>query len=87
VSAALKAVQYALHRAQTDPDFHDVCCPFTQTFALLCEAEAELTGRNVEEVKATRRRHSFGERPSRRQELQERVEELEQRLANHGGAL
>ena len=44
------AIEYALHRIQTNPDMHFVAGPGTETFHLLCEAEAELTGTTLASV-------------------------------------
>jgi hypothetical protein len=77
---AQEAISYALTQVQTRADFHYVCCPFTQLFALLCEAEAELTGRPVDEVRAARSKTTFTGK-SRVEELQEKVEQLEEEKA------
>lgn len=63
-SRADAAVAHILNRIQTDPDLHYYAGPFTETFALLCAAEAERTGLDVEEV--TKRRSQDRQPPHRR---------------------
>jgi len=54
VDAAVKAVRHTLDRSQTDADFGYLVGPGTQSFRLLCEAEAALSGRPVAEISAAR---------------------------------
>lgn len=48
------AVKHALDRSQVDPDFGYYCGPFTETYELLCAAEAAHLGRPVDEIKRWR---------------------------------
>lgn len=53
-TAAQKACAYILNRIQTDPDLRYYAGPFTETFHLLCAAQAECTGRPLAEIEAAR---------------------------------
>ena len=74
----LEAVEYALVRVRRDPDFADVMIA-TETLSLMVDAIAAAYPRDRAEVMA-RALDSETSRKSRRQELQERVDELERRL-------
>ena len=53
-AAAQKACSYILNRIQIDPDLRYVAGPMTETFALLCAAQAEYTGEPAEQVATER---------------------------------
>lgn len=80
MTAADVAVRYILDRIQTDPDLYYYAGRFTQTFYLLCAAEAEFTGKPIDDVEKYRDRDLQPEYRKRRAEvlvLKDRVEELE----------
>lgn len=80
IETLYKAVKYTLDRSQTDPDFGYYCGPLTQTFALLCEAEAVMTGETAQAVGARRRvdlQPEYRKRKPEVQELQEKLKALE----------
>lgn len=54
LTKADEAVKYVLDRAQTDADLGYLIGPGTQTFEMLCAAEAARTGEPIEAVKAKR---------------------------------
>jgi hypothetical protein len=85
-AAADKAVKHLLDRAQTDPDFGYLVCPLTESFALLCAAEAERTGEMVE---AVRQRRSVDLQPKYRRREPEvvRLEKLLDRYEAKFGEL
>lgn len=64
MTRADEAVKYVLDRAQTDADLGYLIGPATQTFELLCAAEAERTGESVDVVKE-RRGKSLARSPRR----------------------
>jgi hypothetical protein len=72
------AVKYALDRSQEDPNFGYYCGPGTQAFYLLVKAEAEHTGRPLDEVEAERSRDR---QPQHRRRLVEVVKLREHREA------
>jgi len=53
------AILKTLSRRQTDADFGHLLGPGTETFRLLCEAEAALTGKAVEEVTEERSKTAY----------------------------
>ena len=59
MSPADKAVTYILDRAQTDADLGYLIGPCTESFTLLCQAEACRTGESVEAVKARRSKRHY----------------------------
>lgn len=82
---AARAVNHALTRAQVCPDFaHRM--GGTETWDLLCEAEAALRGENVDDVRKRRQRSLVpAHRPqvAREVELAERLERLERFVGEH----
>ncbi len=77
------AVKYALDRGQKDPDFGYVCGWGSQTFKLLCQAEASYLGKDVEEVERERNRDLQPEHRRREPDLvvlRQKVSELESRI-------
>lgn len=52
--AALDAIQYLLHRTQSDPDLGYYLGPAVESWERLVRVEAELTGRPFEEVRQSR---------------------------------
>jgi hypothetical protein len=84
MSAADKAIDYVLNRRQNDADLAWQIDPFTQTFEVLCAAEAERTGEALEVVKTRRSvdRSCFPRRFFKRGEVEEQIEE--ERAVAHG---
>lgn len=74
--AANRAVRYLLDRLQRDANVYWRLGWGTESFRLLCLAEAEETGETFEVVEA-RRRKCFDDRKSEVEELRERIAELE----------
>jgi hypothetical protein len=83
VGPVLRGVDYALSRIQTDPDVRWLCGPGSQTFALLCEAEAHLRSEPVESVRERRSElvGSHAQETPRIPAMRKRVEELESEVA------
>lgn len=54
MTTADRAVSYVLARAQEDADLGHLIGPFTESFKLLCAAEAERTGEALDDVEARR---------------------------------
>lgn len=72
-----RAVQYALNRAQTDPDFGYQAGPGCEVFRRLCVAEAAHLGKTFEEVEKERSsQEGWRDRQPRVLELEEQVELL-----------
>lgn len=85
IRIALTAIQYVLSRTQTDPDLGYYLGRGSEAFRLLCVAEAALTGeghpREVEDRRARDLQPEYRRRRPRVILLEERVQELEDRLA------
>ena len=76
-TAADQAVKYILDRIQTDPDLRYYMGSMTESFRLLCLAEAEFTGKRLDQVEAERKRDLQPEYRKRRPEIVELKEKLE----------
>lgn len=82
MSPADDAVRHILNRMQTDPDFRHLLLD-TESFHLLCAAEAARTDRPVEDVKRDRRldlQPTYRWRPAQLPRLRRQVELYEERL-------
>lgn len=77
MTAADQAVKYILDRIQTDPDLRRVAGPMTETFHLLCVAEAEFSGARLDQVEAKRKVDLQPEYRKRRAQVLELREQLE----------
>lgn len=87
MTPAEKAVTHILDRIQTDPDLAYCIGDLTESFALLCAAEAARTGEGVAAVKARRGEDLQPEHRRRDAEvetLKGRVEELEEQIEDLG---
>jgi hypothetical protein len=87
-TAAQKACAYLLNRIQTDPDVGYYLGFGTQSFDMLCAAEAEFTGKTLEEVQELRGQDlqpAHRKREPKVLELEARVEELQEKLDKLGG--
>lgn len=76
-TTADQAVNYILDRIQTDPDVYYYLGPGTESFALLCAAEAARTGEPTDEVRKRRRKDlqpEYRRRQAKVVELEERIE-------------
>lgn len=71
------AVRYILNRRQTDPDLGYLIGSMTESFDLLCRAEAETTGKPLNEVASARRRDLQPEYRKRAAEVVTLRKELE----------
>ena len=85
LSPADRAVKYLLDRLQRDPDLRWFCGPLTQSFRMLCEAEAARLGLDVESVIEKRRNlliPDHHDRRSRVEIMEKRIDQLERQLSN-----
>jgi hypothetical protein len=80
-NALWAAVQYALLRTQYDPDLRRYAGLGTQTFAMLCEAEAAVTGEPVDAVRERRSEPKAGGK-SEVDELRDQIASLD--VDDHG---
>lgn len=79
LSPADVAVKYLLDRIQTDPDLYFYAGPMTQSFALLCAAEAARTGESPKEVELRRGKDlqpAYRRREAEVVELRDKVADL-----------
>jgi hypothetical protein len=79
LAQAASAISHVLHRIQTAPEVGYYLGVGTESFDRLCHAHAAITGEHFEHVE-----NHFAPQNARdpRKELQERVCDLEERLAN-----
>lgn len=77
LSPADRAVKYLLNRIQSDADLRWVCGWGTQSFALLCEAEAARTGESVDDVERRRQQITYDHRLPEVLRLRKELERLQ----------